>query len=735
MVSASKTIMTNEISMPSLGHKENTFRQLQPKENLPTRYRSARFDRLRAAPENVNPVFVNPAVLETEEPNFVSSRPTPIQVVPSSETVTEIPMESPPTSHETPAEPAPTFSEFSIESSPTELTSTFEEVPTKVSPAFHEIPFGVSPSFHEIPAETLPPFHEFPTDASPISQETSQKLEGTSEVPTEVHYAQERVYPTAVSVTPTIEFVGVPPSSQIEVTSTNVVGIEEIPTSSTKTPKKRRHRRKHRKLRKITKVTEDPTQVTTTTELQTEPPTTTLTSTMTSSKPTATTTKSPPSTAVPQTPSTPAPFQMFPTAGSFGPKIGESYLGGWNEDEGVIVTTSGPSLGMALNQFSEIPASIAISDDKAIKEYYEKYYAEWYQKHNQASNTPVDPTSAPREIKIELAKPLSSESATQPTGLSSSTAPPTKEQLDKVCDYVAKISKSFGIKDLVGFTKNNCSFVKSFHPTATCEQIQHLMSYCVTGVENQTEVPAASDKGDTTLHYAFALEMCSTNYCLAIALLVGVVTAQDPRLTACDATQLNTCQSQLNTKLGFDASLGVTKYQDLRSAIEKSFADGQAYGLLTTCEAYKEYQQCYTDSNFFSCSQNPYGLLTASNNGNTQFTQDQANGYVKIWNQLDFVCGAGFSIFANAETCASAVFNNQTDVMRQCDNDFNTNAQLDPAQACAYVEIAANCYYQLFWNACKIPEVAYWGCNYERTGTNLLYPQCSQIFCTFHERV
>uniref|UniRef100_A0A1I7T7A9 DUF19 domain-containing protein n=1 Tax=Caenorhabditis tropicalis TaxID=1561998 RepID=A0A1I7T7A9_9PELO len=216
----------------------------------------------------------------------------------------------------------------------------------------------------------------------------------------------------------------------------------------------------------------------------------------------------------------------------------------------------------------------------------------------------------------------------------------------------------------------------------------------------------------------------------------GVVAAQDPRLTACDAgNSLNTCQSQFNTKMGFDASLGVTKYQDLRSAIEKSYADSQAYGLLQTCEAYKEYQQCYTNGQFFSCAQNPYGLLTATNNGNTQFTRDQANGYVKIWNQLDFVCGAGFSIFANAEVCGSSVFNNQTAAMRQCDNDFDVNSKADPTQACAYVEIAANCYYQLFWNACKAPEVAYWGCNYERTGTNLLYPQCTQIFCSFHERV
>ncbi|WP_323677977.1 hypothetical protein, partial [Halorubellus sp. PRR65] len=76
------------------------------------------------------------------------------------------------------------------------------------------------------------------------------------------------------------------------------------------------------------------------------------------------------------------------------------------------------------------------------------------------------------------------------------------------------------------------------------------------------------------------------------------------------------------------------------------------YGLLTTCDAFKQYKQCYQPKEqFYACAQNPYGLLTGTNNNGAPLTQDQANGYVKIWNQLDFVCGAGFSIFANSEVC------------------------------------------------------------------------------------
>lgn len=39
-----------------------------------------------------------------------------------------------------------------------------------------------------------------------------------------------------------------------------------------------------------------------------------------------------------------------------------------------------------------------------------------------------------------------------------------------------------------------------------------------------------------------------------------MVAAQDPRLTACDATQLNTCQSQFNTKMGFDGNKNIVSH-------------------------------------------------------------------------------------------------------------------------------------------------------------------------------
>lgn len=147
-------------------------------------------------------------------------------MVPSAETVTEIPLESLPTSNETPAETAPRV--------PSEL-------PTEPAFAFQEVPVETAFMSSEAPiVETSSAFQE----TTPAFQETVQTFVETSEGPfsESPNFPQERVYPTAISVAPTIEFIEVPPSSQVEVASTNVIEVEETVPTSTKAPRKRRHR-------------------------------------------------------------------------------------------------------------------------------------------------------------------------------------------------------------------------------------------------------------------------------------------------------------------------------------------------------------------------------------------------------------------------------------------------------------------------------------------------------------
>ncbi|VDN23641.1 unnamed protein product, partial [Cylicostephanus goldi] len=89
--------------------------------------------------------------------------------------------------------------------------------------------------------------------------------------------------------------------------------------------------------------------------------------------------------------------------------------------------------------------------------------------------------------------------------------------------------------------------------------------------------------------------------------------------------------------------------------------------------------------------------------------------------------------FTNNDECASTIFLTGVNEMRTCDNNFQSQLKRDndPSNTCAYVEVAKECYMTAFRKRCgQYPEVVWWGCNYERIGTQTNYPQCSQIFCT-----
>ncbi|KIH68182.1 hypothetical protein ANCDUO_01484 [Ancylostoma duodenale] len=138
--------------------------------------------------------------------------------------------------------------------------------------------------------------------------------------------------------------------------------------------------------------------------------------------------------------------------------------------------------------------------------------------------------------------------------------------------------------------------------------------------------------------------------------------------------------------------------------------------MANTCMAFKYYKTCFKTA--------------------TGITEDQAFGYTKIFNQFDFSCGAGFAEFTNNDECAASVFLTGTSEMRTCDSNFAASIKRDsdPLNTCAYVEVAKECYMTAFSKRCsQYPEVVWWGCNYERMGTQTNYPQCSQIFCTYNE--
>ncbi|VDL69451.1 unnamed protein product [Nippostrongylus brasiliensis] len=257
-------------------------------------------------------------------------------------------------------------------------------------------------------------------------------------------------------------------------------------------------------------------------------------------------------------------------------------------------------------------------------------------------------------------------------------------------------------------------------------------------------------------------DTCKTMLAFALLLVIEVA-AQNPGqpFTACDSEQLQRCQGVFNDYLQIDGnikvlrhslprSLNVLTYDKLRAAIEYKIGSEQESGMMKTCDGFKYYKTCYNSRNdYANCANNPLGLII-DQNGNAEKYRNQvkvfnyrtatgispaaAFGYTKIFNQFDFSCGAGYGEFMNNADCASTVFLNGVSDMRKCDDNLAQSISKDsnPVNTCAYIEVAKECYMTIFSKSCPgRNEVAWWGCNYERVGTQTNYPQCDQIFCTY----
>ncbi|GMT33565.1 hypothetical protein PFISCL1PPCAC_24862, partial [Pristionchus fissidentatus] len=56
----------------------------------------------------------------------------------------------------------------------------------------------------------------------------------------------------------------------------------------------------------------------------------------------------------------------------------------------------------------------------------------------------------------------------------------TLQQAQAVCAQISRATKSFGIRDIAGFARNNCVLIQGFYAGITCAQIEQLVSWCQT---------------------------------------------------------------------------------------------------------------------------------------------------------------------------------------------------------------------------------------------------------------
>ncbi|CAI4232137.1 unnamed protein product [Auanema sp. JU1783] len=221
----------------------------------------------------------------------------------------------------------------------------------------------------------------------------------------------------------------------------------------------------------------------------------------------------------------------------------------------------------------------------------------------------------------------------------------------------------------------------------------------------------------------------------SFVVLIGCLAAQRPS-GSCDFQELQRCQAAFNDEMKIQRDLSVQDYDKLSRSIQTVWANNGAAGVQTTCNAFKSFKTCFINSDhYYNCVQDPLKLLIDSNGTATGITREQSYGYDKIFNQFDFACGAGFMGFANNDACGSTVFNMRTRDLDNCQNAFIQNVNTTPQNACSFVAIAKQCVSDVFASQCpNAPEMAWWGCQYELSGTQLLFPQCTQIFCTYNEQ-
>jgi len=218
---------------------------------------------------------------------------------------------------------------------------------------------------------------------------------------------------------------------------------------------------------------------------------------------------------------------------------------------------------------------------------------------------------------------------------------------------------------------------------------------------------------------------------LLLLLLLGIaehLLAQPPFFTPCNFDELVRCQSVFNDQLGITPYLDWKTATQLRYEIEGKYVSNQAQGILAVCRAFKGMKTCFSagSAGYDNCM-NALGLLIDGGGNSTGVTLKQAYDYVKVYTQFDFACGAGFSIFANNVACMAERFTATNATLQQCVASFEQNAVNDPPGTCSYALTATRCFATSF-RSCGLGP-AYWACEYERTGTGVRYPQCTENYC------
>jgi len=187
--------------------------------------------------------------------------------------------------------------------------------------------------------------------------------------------------------------------------------------------------------------------------------------------------------------------------------------------------------------------------------------------------------------------------------------------------------------------------------------------------------------------------------------------------TVCNAGLLVQCEAGFTDFLGLPVDANWHDPELMRTNIERLFYTPGVSGISRICRAFNTFKQCMGAANYAACISVP-GLVVNS------IKPKPAYEYVKIFTQFHFVCGAGYNTFINND-CMAATWQTRQQQLTNCRHQFDSDADRDPNNVCLYSRDALTCYESQFGTGCPgTPDPTWWGCEYERIGTAVNYPQC-----------
>uniref|UniRef100_A0A914BWA6 Uncharacterized protein n=1 Tax=Acrobeloides nanus TaxID=290746 RepID=A0A914BWA6_9BILA len=212
--------------------------------------------------------------------------------------------------------------------------------------------------------------------------------------------------------------------------------------------------------------------------------------------------------------------------------------------------------------------------------------------------------------------------------------------------------------------------------------------------------------------------------CLISLLFIGYTSAQCPKPTntTCSRPILDCCESNFRTALGFNSSIcgGAHLYDNItcyRGAVENIYFGAGGSGTLLVCDAYNTFLGCL-DQSIRSCTS--YGWYMEQG--------IQYDLYSTIfYQQLMYQCGAGLEFFLNNGPCLNSAYFNNIPALEQCRSDFikriSTNPPPTSPDVCFISDTFVNCWAKPFYLTCG-DGGSWWGCEYARKSTHVLYPVC-----------